>query len=94
MRTPNVGDECVSACNSEALGRAAKWRVTKVAKEADARDYVELEPINSQLQKKVLSVSALSNSRLLSRLPRGTKAAESTAADARGRKIRSAPATR
>lgn len=69
MRTPNIGDQYISARNSVSLGRAVTWRVIKVAKKADELDYVELEPVNAQLQKKVLSVRALSDARLFSRVP-------------------------
>ena len=75
MRTPNVGDEYVSARNSATLGRAVMWRVTKISKKADTLDYVELEPINERLQKKVLSVWALGDSRQFSRVPSKPKAA-------------------
>lgn len=68
MRMPNIGDEYVSARNSDRmLGKALAWRVTKVAKRADT-DYVELEPVNTQLQKKVLSIRALNDTRLFSRI--------------------------
>ncbi len=72
MRTPNVGDQYVSARNSASLGQAVTWRVTKVAKKADERDYVELEPVNAQLSKKTLSVRALSDGRLFSRVQAAT----------------------
>ena len=66
MRTPNVGDEFLSARNSETtLGKALTWRVTKVSKKADS-DYVELEAVNADLPKKTLSVKALRNNRLFS----------------------------
>ena len=65
MRIPNIGDHYVSARNS-VLGKALTWRVTRVAKKADS-EYVELEPINAQLPKKLLSVKALGNTRLFSR---------------------------
>jgi len=68
MRTPNVGDQYVSARNPVSVGRAVTWRVTKIAKKADALDYVELEPVNALLQKKVLSVRALGDARLFSRV--------------------------
>jgi hypothetical protein len=68
MRTPNIGDEYVSARNSDStLGKALTWRVTKIAKKAND-DYVELEAVNSLLPKKLLSVGALSNGRLVSRV--------------------------
>jgi hypothetical protein len=68
MRMPNVGDEYVSARNSDTtLGKALTWRVTKVAKKAD-NDYVELEAVNAQLPKKLLAVRALRNTRLFSRV--------------------------
>ena len=68
MRTPNIGDEYVSSRNSDGtLGKALTWRVTKVAKKADS-DYVELAPTNSQLPKKMLSVKALRDARLFSRV--------------------------
>ena len=63
MRVHNVGDQFVSARDSTKLGRAVTWRVTKVARKADNLDYVELEPVDTHLQKKVLSVKALSDSR-------------------------------
>ena len=75
MRTPNVGDEYVSARHSTTLGRAVTWRVTKISREADTLDYVELEPINERLQKKVLSVRALADARLFSRVQSNSKAA-------------------
>jgi len=66
MRTPNVGDEYVSARNADtSLGKALTWRVTRVAKKAD-NHYVELEPVNAQLPKKLLSVRALGDARLFS----------------------------
>ncbi len=68
MRTPNIGDQYVSARNSVQLGRAVMWRVIKVAKKADELEYVELEAVNAQLQKKVLSVRALTDARLFSRV--------------------------
>ena len=68
MRTPNIGDEYFSARNSErALGKALTWGVTKVAKKADS-DYVELEAVNAELPRKMLSVKALRDTRLFSRV--------------------------
>jgi hypothetical protein len=69
MRAPNVGDEYVSIRHSATLGRTVTWRVTKVAQKVDAIDYVELEAINEPLQKKVLSVRALRDGRMFSRVP-------------------------
>ena len=68
MRTPNVGDQYISARGSVSVGRAVTWRVTKVSRKADERDYVELEPIDAHLEKKVLSVRALGDARLFSRV--------------------------
>ena len=69
MRMPNVGDQYISARNSvSSLGRAVTWRVTKVAKKADALDYAELEPVNAQLPNKLLSIKALGDVRLFSRV--------------------------
>ena len=68
MRAPNVGDHFVSVRHSTTLGRTVTWRVTKVAQKVDAIDYVELEAINESLQKKVLSVKALSDGRMFSRV--------------------------
>ena len=68
MRIPSIGDEYVSARSLDrTLGKALTWRVTKVAKKADS-DYVELEAINAALPKKLLSVRALRDARLFSRV--------------------------
>ena len=68
MRTPNVGDQYVSARNSDkTLGKALTWRVTRVAKKSDS-EYVELTPVNAQLPKKLLSARALRDARLFSRV--------------------------
>ena len=68
MRTPNIGDQFVSARNSDrTLGKALTWRVTKVAKKADS-DYVELEAVNAHLPKKLLAARALRDARLFSRV--------------------------
>ena len=68
MRTPHVGDEFVSARNSDrSLGKALTWRVTKAAKKADS-EYVELEAVNAEPPRKMLSVKALRNTRLFSRV--------------------------
>jgi hypothetical protein len=68
MRTPNIGDEFISTRNADkALGKALTWRVTKVAKKA-GDDYVELAPVNAQLPHKMLSVKALGDARLFSRV--------------------------
>jgi hypothetical protein len=75
MRTPNIGDEYVSTRHSTTLGRTVMWRVTKISKKADTFDYVELEPVNERLQKKVLSVRALGDARLFSRVHSKAKAA-------------------
>jgi hypothetical protein len=67
LRTPNVGDEYVSARNADrSLGKALTWRVTKIATKADSQ-YVELEAVNAQLPRKLLSVKALGDARLFSR---------------------------
>ena len=69
MRTPNVGDRYISTRNTDTtLGKALTWRVAKIAKKADAREYAELEPVDSLLPNKVLSVRALGDSRLFSRV--------------------------
>ena len=69
MRTPNVGDQYISARNADAsLGKPLRWRVTKLAKKDDS-EYVELEATNAQLPKKMLSVRALGDARLFSRVP-------------------------
>jgi len=68
MRTPNVGDQYVSARNADGtLGKALMWRVTRVAKKAN-RDYVELEAVNAALPKKLLSLGVLGDTRLFSRV--------------------------
>jgi hypothetical protein len=68
MRTPSVGDQYVSARNADrALGKALTWRVARIAKKADSH-YVELEPMNALLPKKLLSVKALADARLFSRV--------------------------
>ena len=69
MRTPNVGDQYISARNADAsLGKPLTWRVTRVAKKADS-EYVELEATNAPLPRKMLSVRALGDARLFSRVP-------------------------
>ena len=68
MRTPNIGDRFVSARSSVSLGKAVMWRVSKIAKKIDALDYVELEPVDAQLQRKLVSVRALGDARLFSRV--------------------------
>ena len=69
MRMPNVGEQYVSTRNSDrTLGMTLTWRVTKVAKKAGS-DYVELASVNVQLPSKMISVRALSDARLFSRLP-------------------------
>lgn len=69
MRTPNVGDQYISARNADrTLGKALTWRVARIAKKADSH-YVELEPVNAHLPKKLLSVRALGDARLFSRVP-------------------------
>jgi hypothetical protein len=68
MRPPNIGDQFVSARNSASVGKTVTWRVSKIAKKSDALDYVELEPIDTQLQRKVVSVRALGDARLFSRV--------------------------
>ena len=69
VRTPNIGDQYISARNSDrTLGKALTWRVAKIAKKADALEYVELEPVDSLLPNKVLSVRALGDARLFSRV--------------------------
>ena len=68
MRSPNIGDEYVSARNPDTrVGKAVTWRVTRIAKKAQS-DYVELQAVNAQLPKKLLSVRALRDGRLFSRV--------------------------
>ena len=67
MRTPSVGDEYAGSRRAGTLGRSIVWRVTKLLKKADS-DYVELQAVNEQLEKKILSTRALSDGRLFSRV--------------------------
>jgi hypothetical protein len=68
MRMPNIGDEYISARNSDTrVGKALTWRVTRFAKKSDSA-YVELQAVNAQLPKKLLSVRALRDTRLFSRV--------------------------
>lgn len=68
MPAPNVGDQFVSVRNSAILGRNLTWRVIKVAQKTDARDYAELEAVDEPQRKKVISVEALTDGRLFSRV--------------------------
>lgn len=68
MRTPNIGDQYTSVRNADhTLGKPLTWRVARVAKKAGA-DHIELEAVNAQLPKKLLSVRALGDARLFSRV--------------------------
>ena len=58
----------LASATQQHWGRTVTWRVTKVAQKVDALDYVELEAINEPLQKKMLSVRALSDVRMFSRV--------------------------
>ena len=67
MRLPSVGDEYTGRRRPGTLGRSVTWRVAKILKKADS-DYVELQPVNEQLERKILSARALNDSRLFLRV--------------------------
>jgi hypothetical protein len=67
MRTPDVGDQFVSVRHS-ILGKDVTSRVKRIDRKADAIDYVELEANDDPLQKKGISVGALTDGRMFSRI--------------------------
>lgn len=67
MRNPDVGNQFVSVRRS-ILSKDVTWRVTSIVRKADAINYVQLEAIDDPLQKKVVSVRALRDSRMFSRV--------------------------
>ena len=67
MKTPNIGDEYEGSREAGTLGRSIVWRVTKLANKA-GWDYVELQAVDEQLERKILSARALSDGRLFSRV--------------------------
>lgn len=67
MRAPDVGDQFVSVRHS-ILGKDVTWRVTRIDRKADAIDYVELASVEDPFQKKMISVGALTDGRMFSRV--------------------------